>query len=115
MTFEQTAEAVRTWAATRGLATGDPAKQLLKLFEEAGETVSAFIKNNGDGVIDGLGDMIVVLTVFCFQYGLDLAECFELAYEEIKERQGAMINGVFVKEQDIHEGSTVVIDDWEEK
>jgi NTP pyrophosphatase (non-canonical NTP hydrolase) len=115
MTFEQTVNLVQQWAFARGLSDADPAKQLLKLTEELGETVSAFIKGNGDGVIDGLGDMLVVMTVFCLQYGLDLAECFELAYEEIKERQGAVINGTFVKNQDIYDGSTIVVDDWEDK
>ena len=33
--------------------------------------------------------------------GYDFAECFELAYNEIKNRKGKMINGSFVKEGDL--------------
>ena len=30
-------------------------------------------------------------------------ECFELAYEEIKDRKGRWVNGSFVKEQDLED------------
>ena len=33
--------------------------------------------------------------------GYDFEECFELAYQEIKDRKGKMIDGVFVKEEDL--------------
>ncbi|RXK19066.1 MazG-like family protein [Macrococcus sp. DPC7161] len=34
-------------------------------------------------------------------YDFDLTACTEMAYEEIKDRKGKMINGVFVKEEDL--------------
>ena len=33
----------------------------------------------------------------------DFEECFELAYQEIKDRKGRWIDGSFVKEQDLHD------------
>ena len=33
--------------------------------------------------------------------GYDFEECFELAYQEIKDRKGRWINGTFVKEEDL--------------
>ena len=33
--------------------------------------------------------------------GYDIEECFELAYQEIKDRKGRWIDGTFVKEEDL--------------
>jgi hypothetical protein len=37
------------------------------------------------------------LDTLCHQQGLNLVECLETAYNEIKNRQGAIINGTFIK------------------
>ena len=34
-------------------------------------------------------------------YDLTVEECLRAAYEEIKDRKGKMVNGVFVKQEDI--------------
>lgn len=34
-------------------------------------------------------------------FGYDFEECFELAYQEIKDRKGRWIDGTFVKEEDL--------------
>ena len=36
--------------------------------------------------------------------GYDFDECFELAYQEIKNRKGKMVNGTFVKSEDLKDG-----------
>jgi hypothetical protein len=38
------------------------------------------------------------LDTLCHQQGLNLVECLESAYNEIKNRQGKLVNGTFVKE-----------------
>ena len=35
--------------------------------------------------------------------GYDFEECFELAYQEIKDRKGRWIDGTFVREEDLHD------------
>jgi len=45
--------------------------------------------------------MYVVLTILAMQTNTSVEECAELAYSEIKDRKGKMINGVFVKESDL--------------
>lgn len=35
------------------------------------------------------------------EIGYDFEECFELAYQEIKDRKGRWIDGTFVKEEDL--------------
>jgi NTP pyrophosphatase (non-canonical NTP hydrolase) len=92
---------IKQWAIDRGLDTAEPTKQMLKLIEETGELASGMAKNNRDVVIDSIGDIYVVLTILSMQLGIDIEGAIEMAYNEIKNRKGKLINGVFVKEQDI--------------
>lgn len=92
---------IKQWAKDRGLDTADPAKQMLKLGEEYGELCQGMAKGNQEQIIDSIGDIYVVLTVLSLQLGLDINDCINQAYEEIKDRKGRMINGVFVKNADI--------------
>ena len=57
-------------------------------------------KSNREGIVDGIGDAFVVLVILSLQLDLDIANCVQTAYNEIKDRKGKMINGVFVKESD---------------
>lgn len=92
---------IRQWSTDRNLHTADPNKQALKLGEELGELFEGLAKNNTVLTKDGLGDMFVVMTILSQQLGFDIEECIEMAYNEIKDRKGKMINGVFVKEEDL--------------
>ena len=89
---------IREWAEERGIyESGDPKTQYVKLMEEAGEVGRAILKNNDDDIMDGIGDMVVVLTNLAELCGTTIEECTERAYAEIVNRQGKMINGTFVK------------------
>lgn len=91
---------IRTWAAARNLIQGStPEKQFVKLMEEAGELAGDLAR--GRSVHDDIGDMVVVLTILAAQKGLTIEECIECAWDEIKDRKGRMIDGVFVKEEDL--------------
>lgn len=94
-------EKIRTWAIVRGLDEADPTKQILKLAEELGETASAMSRGHLDLMKDGIGDIYVVLTILSMQLGTSIEECAGIAYNEIKDRKGEMVNGVFVKESDL--------------
>lgn len=98
---EHTTAKIKQWAIDRGLDAADPAKQMLKLGEEYGELCRSLVVKNTSQVIDAIGDMYVVLVVLSMQLGLDIDDCINQAYEEIKDRKGRMINGVFVKDADI--------------
>lgn len=90
------------WANERNLVEGsDPTKQLVKLLEEIGELASGVAKGNREKVIDGIGDAVVVLTILAEQYDINIEDCIDVAWEEIKDRKGKMINGIFVKESDL--------------
>lgn len=92
---------IEQWAIDRNLHTADPMKQMLKLGEEYGELCAGMARSDMPLCIDSVGDMVVVLTILCMQLGTDIGTCTEIAYEDIKDRKGKMINGVFVKEADL--------------
>ena len=100
MKFSETTEHVQGWAKERGIDKADPAKQLLKLTEEVGELVSSFIRGDDANMQIEIGDILVVLTIFCQQTENSLESCFNGAYNKIKNRQGKNVNGVFVKSTD---------------
>jgi len=159
--MEKLIKKVEQWSMERGLNTADPMKQRLKLWEEFGELNAAIARDNRELIKDSIGDMLVVLIIYCQQlnytsvnrlfefdienydflrkldtsalidytayeilhlrnfiqstndiinrlsviaerYGMELKDCLQSAYDEIKDRKGKMINGVFVKESDLN-------------
>jgi NTP pyrophosphatase (non-canonical NTP hydrolase) len=93
---------IRGWAHARNLVVGStPEKQTVKLLEEVGELAAGVARNDGAKIMDGIGDAVVVLTILAEMYGVTIESCIQMAYDEIKERKGKMINGVFVKEADL--------------
>ena len=152
-------EKVEQWSKDRNLHTADPNKQRLKLWEEFGELNASIARDDREGAIDAIGDMLVVmiiykqqlgygsnelfnsrkddidflgrledidlidfigrgiydsgsyieglgmvvdnLTVLAYRLSTNLEECLAAAYDVIKDRKGKMINGVFVKQEDL--------------
>ena len=89
---------IRAWAKAKGIyQSGDSRTQYIKLMEEAGELAEALLKNDETEVIDAIGDMVVVLTNLAKLRGHNIEDCIASAYSVIKDRQGKMVNGTFVK------------------
>ena len=98
MTFDNLIENVTQWANDKGILVPDNApKQMLKVLEEAGETAGALLKSKDEEIKDGIGDSFVTLIILAKQLGLEPADCLEAAWNEIKDRTGKTVNGVFVK------------------
>jgi len=92
-------ELIREWANERGiLDKGDAKTQLIKLYEETGELSQSLLKGDKDGVIDAIGDSVVVLTNLAELNGVSIETCIQSAYDEISGRTGRMVNGTFVKD-----------------
>jgi len=101
-TFLEFERAVRRWANDRGLIDGTTThKQMEKLFEEYNELFDALNCMTIRHIKLEIGDMLVVLANICTQLGCTLEECAWLAYDKIKDRKGKMVNGTFVKEEDL--------------
>lgn len=98
--MENLIKKVHEWSIERKLHNADPKAQFVKLIEEVGELANGINKQNHDLIVDSVGDSMVVLIILCQQLGLDLKECLAVAYNEIKDRKGKMINGTFVKKSD---------------
>ena len=97
--YQNQFELIREWAQNRGLFDkGDIKTQLIKLYEESGELSQAVLKNDKAGIIDAIGDSVVVLTNLAHLVGTDIETCINSAYSEISNRTGRMINGTFVKD-----------------
>lgn len=99
--FGTTMEMVLAWAHDRNIFGGsDAAQQTLKAVSEMGELADAVAKYRRNEIEDALGDVLVCLTNVAHFYALDLEECFVSAFNQIKDRQGRMEGGVFVKAGD---------------
>lgn len=92
---------IQGWAVDRNLHTADYVKQALKLGEEFGELCQGIVKGNEEQIKDSLGDMYVVMTILSMQLGLEIEDCVYHAYDEIKDRKGKMVDGIFIKESDL--------------
>jgi hypothetical protein len=116
--IEELIESVRQWGRDKGI-TGPNGKgtllgQLSKTQEELTETRDAAIlhlndvdtMNNKKGELvftfdelkDGIGDATVTLILAAEIVGLTFEDCLAMAYAEIANRKGTMVNGQFCKE-----------------
>ena len=84
------------WHQDRNLIKGSTDQaQILKLIEELGELSNSVCK--GRDIRDDLGDMMVVMINIMKRNNLTMEQCLSVAYEDIKNRKGKIIDGVFVK------------------
>jgi len=91
---------IKQWHHDRNLIAGSTDKdQYMKLIQEAGELSDSLCK--GKDIKDDIGDMMVVLINIMARNGHTMDECLEVAYNDIKDRKGRMIDGVFVKSADL--------------
>ena len=101
---------IRKWAHERSIyKQGDAKTQFIKLMEEVGELSEAMLKDDMVEIKDAIGDMVVVLTNLSRMLGYNIEDCIEAAWDQIKNRQGHMINGTFVKNETYPTGTT---DHW---
>lgn len=98
MTLEELESCIVEWHHDRNLIDGSTDKdQLAKLIQEMGELSDNICK--GNDVSDDIGDMIVVLINIAERNGLSMAECMAQAWDDIKDRRGKMVDGIFIKEE----------------
>lgn len=105
-TFSDLITKINHWADERNLKHADPKIQWMRVTEEVGEIRDVLLKPTKftepqAALKDAIGDTLVTIIVLAHQLDLDVTECLSIAYEEIKSRKGKMINGTFVKEEDL--------------
>lgn len=79
----------------------DPVMQMVKVQEEVGELAHEITRgrHHSPEVIDAIGDTLVTIIGMCHHLNIDPATALSVAYNEIKDRKGKVIDGSFVKEQ----------------
>lgn len=102
VSFAELIDKVNDWAISHGLDKGNPKIEWMKVTEEVGEIRDVFLKPHDFAdpewsLKDAIGDSIVTLVVLCLQLGYDVEECLTIAYNDIKDRQGVMIDDNFIK------------------
>jgi hypothetical protein len=100
MSYESIEMEIVRWSEARKIIPNStPATQLLKALSELGELADATIKDDLGQIKDGVGDVMVCLINYCALQDINLVDCMESAFREIKDRKGTLLeNGVFVKD-----------------
>lgn len=97
--FERLQNSVLSWAHERGILNQSDAKtQCLKTVSELGELADNIAKGRHTEARDDIGDTLVTLILLSELINTNLTECLAIAYDEIRTRQGRMVNGIFVKD-----------------
>ena len=98
--MDQLIKDVIDWGNDRDLIKHEnAARQSQKIMEELGETMSADLKGDREKLIDGIGDVLVTIILYAKMHDLEIRDCLEAAYNEIKNRTGKTENGTFIKLQ----------------
>ena len=100
MTYANTEMKVIQWGEARGIVKhSTPLAQANKTQEELNELFQAIAKGDKADMADAYGDIMVTLVMGAAIADLDLQTCFEIAYQEIKERTGSLnADGIWVKD-----------------
>ncbi len=100
MTYANTEMKVIQWGEARGIVQNStPLAQANKTQEEVNELFQAIHSKDKAAMADAYGDIMVTLVMGAAIADLDLQTCFELAYQEIKDRKGSLnADGIWVKE-----------------
>ena len=90
---------VEQWAKDKDLLHIENSyPQFCKVVEEVSEIGAALNSKKDIDLIDAIGDSVVTLIILAAQNGLDIEECLDFAYDEIRNRTGKTVNGTFIKD-----------------
>jgi NTP pyrophosphatase (non-canonical NTP hydrolase) len=98
--YRATEMQVIQWAQDRQIIPNStPMAQAIKTKEEVGELFDALITKDHAALRDAYGDILVTLIIGAALADVDLVDCLNDAYKEIKDRKGHLnAAGIFVKE-----------------
>ena len=112
MTFDELEATVTQWHISRNLIEGSSDSAQFKKLQEEVDELGGDIVHNRDAeecpkyykkvdLRDELGDCLVVLINIATRNNFSLYEALEYSFAKIKDRKGTMVDGIFVKEEDI--------------
>ena len=95
--YEGIIDEVVDWGAERGLTNPEAFKsQLIKLNEEVGELNAKSLRQ--EDLTTAIGNIQVVLILLCEQLGINYHNSLQETFDEIYNRKGETIDGVFIKQ-----------------
>jgi uncharacterized protein YabN with tetrapyrrole methylase and pyrophosphatase domain len=90
---------IRWSEARKIIPNSTPGAQWKKAFEELNELMDALKAKDNLETVDAVGDTVVCLINVCALMDVNLTDCLEHAYNQIKDRKGTMgADGIFYKE-----------------
>lgn len=96
---------IKQWGIDRNLIgpTGQATveSQMEKLREEVCEAEAEALDGNRDALRLEIGDCYVVIVQLAAMWDMTLEECAEAAWNKIKDRKGMMLQGKFVKQENL--------------
>lgn len=94
-------EQIQQWCHDN-LERGELSAQITQMVEELAELSESVKKSQGlEKEVEELGDIGIVWIALCHQRGFPPLTALQAAYNKIKDRDGEMKNGRFVKEEDL--------------
>jgi NTP pyrophosphatase (non-canonical NTP hydrolase) len=106
--YRATEMQVIQWAQDRQIIPNStPMAQAIKTKEEVGELFDALMTKDHAALRDAYGDILVTLIIGAALADVDLVDCLNDAYKEIKDRKGHLnAAGIFVKETALDQMAT---------
>ena len=90
---------VQIWAEDRNLISGaTPKTQIIKLMAQIGKLADDI--NKQADPTERIGGCLVALTILAAQHNTTPHDCLAHAYDQIKDRKGVMLDGVFIHDTD---------------
>jgi len=73
---------------------------MIVLIELLSSLASKLARNKREEAISLIGQVALEITMVSDKSELDFIDCINMAWNEIKDRKGRMVDGVFIKEAD---------------
>ena len=109
--MEELINNVEQWSDNKGITDkSSPEVQWMKVIEEVGELSKAISESREVDMVDGFGDVLVTLIIENYllrksgklKENQTIEHCLGVAYDVIKDRDGEIVDGIFVKEERIN-------------
>lgn len=99
--MEELIKKIEGWAVEKELHHEENwSKQFVKICEEQGELAAAILKGKREEELDSFGDLLVTIIILALQRNVYLEQALEEAWNVIKNRQGKLVDGTFIKNEE---------------
>ena len=103
-------EDVEQWGEKRGLGGSTFEAQFKKLLEEMTEIYEAYITDDREELVDGIGDTLVVAINLAKTVDMKASDCLDSAFGVIELRKGLTKKGSFVRYGKLSDAEKLICD-----